>query len=645
MEPANGYNGYVKRFAAERNFASPKMTDNMETEDEFQPDTVAVLDCGAQYGKVIERRITELCVRTKMLPLHTSASMLIGKYKAIIITGGPFSVNDVDAPRCDSGIFKLGIPVLGICYGFQLINKVFGGTVERKSYREDGQDFVEIDVTCPLFKNLAATELALLTHGDSIGAVAPSFTVVAKSRNLVAAISNEQKRIFGVQFHPEVDLTPCGGKIIRNFLFSIADCKPNYTMENRLSACLNEIKNTVKDKKVLILCSGGVDSTVCAVLLRKALGKSKVIPVFIDNGLLRKNEATEVMIKYIARQLKLNMKEVYLAQGTLRPDLIESANHLVSSHADTIKTHHNDTSLVRALRACGRIIEPLKDFHKDEVRALARDLNLPDYVINRHPFPGPGLAVRILCRTSDIQLPMQFVETQNLLNKLVNLSACQESDPHAFAEIKNRLAGPDFEDLMDMSESLDVNALLLPLLSVGVQGDQRTYTMAAAITTHHLPVPWDCLFSLARIIVRVVPRVNRLVFVFGKLVKEGVQNFTPTLLTSYVIDVAREVDSLAHGVLKKNNLMNAVSQMPVILLPLHFDRPSGSNDYPSVRWSVVLRPVVTQDFMTAVPAEPGKHLPISVVNEMVSTIENSLPCISRVLYDLTPKPPGTIEWE
>ncbi|KRY09791.1 GMP synthase [glutamine-hydrolyzing] [Trichinella patagoniensis] len=714
MEPANGYNGYVKRFAAERNFASPKMTDNMETEDEFQPDTVAVLDCGAQYGKVIERRITELCVRTKMLPLHTSASMLIDKYKAIIITGGPFSVNDVNAPRCDSGIFKLGIPVLGICYGFQLINKVFGGTVERKSYREDGQDFVEIDVTCPLFKNLAATELALLTHGDSIGAVAPSFTVVAKSRNLVAAISNEQKRIFGVQFHPEVDLTPCGGKIIRNFLFSIADCKPNYTMENRLSACLNEIKNTVKDKKVLILCSGGVDSTVCAVLLRKALGKSKVIPVFIDNGLLRKNEATEVvemlksldfdvksfnksrefihstlpihdkllgafedamlcrtcnpemkrriigdtfmrMIKYIARQLKLNMKEVYLAQGTLRPDLIESASQLVSSHADTIKTHHNDTSLVRALRACGRIIEPLKDFHKDEVRALARDLNLPDYVINRHPFPGPGLAVRILCRTSDMQLPMQFVETQNLLNKLVNLSACQESDPHAFAEIKNRLAGPDFEDLMDMSESLDVNALLLPLLSVGVQlvmirktalqGDQRTYTMAAAITTHHLPVPWDCLFSLARIIVRVVPRVNRLVFVFGKLVKEGVQNFTPTLLTSYVIDVAREVDSLAHGVLKKNNLMNAVSQMPVILLPLHFDRPSGSSDHPSVRWSVVLRPVVTQDFMTAVPAEPGKHLPISVVNEMVSTIENSLPCISRVLYDLTPKPPGTIEWE
>ncbi|XP_003366547.1 GMP synthase, partial [Trichinella spiralis] len=295
------------------------------------------------------------------------------------------------------------------------------------------------------------------------------------------------------------------------------------------------------------------------------------------------------MIKYIARQLKLNMKEVYLAQGTLRPDLIESASQLVSSHADTIKTHHNDTSLVRALRACGRIIEPLKDFHKDEVRALARDLNLPDYVINRHPFPGPGLAVRILCRTSDIQLPMQFVETQNLLNKL---------DPHAFAEIKNRLAGPDFEDLMDMSESLDVNALLLPLLSVAcydqketaLQGDQRTYTMAAAITTHHLPVPWDCLFSLARIIVRVVPRVNRLVFVFGKLVKEGVQNFTPTLLTSYVIDVAREVDSLAHGVLKKNNLMNAVSQMPVILLPLHFDRPSGSNDHPSVRWSVVLRP-------------------------------------------------------
>jgi len=254
---------------------------------------LAILDAGAQYGKPIDRRIRELNVETELLPMDTHASEL-RKYKAIVISGGPESVYDENAPRFDPSIFELGIPVLGICYGMQLMNYNSGGLIERKDVREDGQERISIDTDSELFYDLNKREAALLTHGDSIDTIAEGFKQIADSNGLIAAIENPDKRLYGVQFHPEVDLTENGMKVFHNFLYRIAGFSGDYTMEDREEHAINYIRDTVGDKKALVLVSGGVDSSVCAALLNKALGSENVYAVHIDNGLMRLNESVKV---------------------------------------------------------------------------------------------------------------------------------------------------------------------------------------------------------------------------------------------------------------------------------------------------------------------------------------------------------------
>ena len=497
---------------------SERMTQSSE-----QIDKVAILDAGSQYAKVIDRRIRELAVCSELVPLQTPVTELLAQnYKAIIISGSPGSVNDPVPVYYDPNLFNCGLPILGICYGLQMLNKQRGGTIVRQAVREDGQFQVELNVNdCPLFKNLNRLENVLLTHGDSIEKLGENLISVGRSESFVVACADREKPIYGVQFHPEVsfelhthifnrcsfqvDLTDHGMEIFRNFLFDIAHCHPTFTIGSRIDEAFERIRLFVKDQMVFVLCSGGVDSSVCAALLTRALPSEQVKIVSVDNGFLRQNESAEIrqtlsqfatvnyidasqrfaqaktfvraktdsagnpqrrtsissnflslydadvlleetfplneetepehkrkiigdtfvkVVQEFLREHNYTFDDIILAQGTLRPDLIESASHLASQggHADAIKTHHNDSPMVRELRKRDRVIEPLKDFHKDEVRQLGLTLGLSPDVIHRHPFPGPGLAIRILCANEPYMPNDLFAQTSTLLRTIVTYS-------------------------------------------------------------------------------------------------------------------------------------------------------------------------------------------------------------------------------
>lgn len=493
---------------------------------------ILVLDFGSQYNQLIARRIREMGVYSELKPHEIKAADIKarGDVEGIVFSGGPKSIYAEDAYHCDPEIFELGIPIMGICYGMQMTTQFYGGRIERGTTKEYGRMPVNIEGDCPLFKGLPAKQNVWMSHGDYVAEVALGFTIAARSDNgITAAAWNEQKKMYLVQFHPEVRGSEYGFDMINNFVFEVCHAKKNWSMENYIDMQIAKIREQVGDKKVLCGLSGGVDSTVVAVLIHKAIG-DQLTCMFIDHGMLRKNEGDQVMdmckglfginvvridakdrflgklagVTEPERKRKIIGNEFvycfdeecrklgefdFLAQGTLYTDVIESG----TKTAQTIKSHHNVGGLPKDMKF--KLVEPLNVLFKDEVRVLGEKLGIPSHIVWRQPFPGPGLAIRII---GDITEEKLFI--------------VRESDAILREEIAK--AGLD----RDIWQYFTV---LTNLRSVGVMGDERTYDYALGIraitsidgmTADWARIPYDVLEIISRRIVNEVKGVNRIVY-------------------------------------------------------------------------------------------------------------------------------------
>lgn len=496
---------------------------------------VMILDFGSQYTQLIARRIREQNVYAEIVPCHMPFDEIRRENpSAIVLSGGPSSLYEKGAPRIGPEIFGLGVPVLGICYGLYVVVEAFKGGIKGSSRKEYGRAVITIREKSRLFKGLRKNETVWMSHGDKVTAPPPGFRVIASSENAeTAAIEDRERRIYGVQFHPEVYHTDHGTEILRNFLFDICGLKPSWNMKSFIASSVSAIRTEVGDGTVLLGLSGGVDSTVTAVLLDRAIGK-RLYCVFVNNGVLRKNEAEQVIDRF-KRHMKLNLIYVdasdrflkklkgvenpekkrqiigrefikvfmeearkigrfdFLAQGTLYPDVIESVS--TKGPSDTIKSHHNRVPEVLKLIRSGRVIEPLKELFKDEVRVLGRELGLADELVHRHPFPGPGLAIRIVGEVTRERV-----------------ATLQEADAILIEEI--RAAGL-YRSLWQMF------AVFLPVKSVGVMGDKRTYenvialrgvTSVDAMTADWAYLPEAVMRKISNRIINEVRGVNRVVY-------------------------------------------------------------------------------------------------------------------------------------
>jgi GMP synthase (glutamine-hydrolysing) len=572
---------------------------------------IVVLDAGGQYCHLEARKVRELGVYAEVRASDTPAAELASA-KGIIISGGPSSVVEPGSPTVDPAIFRTGQPVLGICYGLQLMAHLLGGEVRGNDKGEYGLATLDLDASDDLlFNGLDGSQQIWMSHRDSVRTLPEGFSVVGRTDTCpVAAIAAPARKLYGVQFHPEVVHTARGHEYLRNFVFRVCEAVADWDPSHRAPLIEQEIRECTGNRSVFFFVSGGVDSTVAFTLCTRALGAERVRGVYVDTGLMREGEtdfvrrmpgitvehAEEQFLNALAGVTDPEQKrhiigeefvrvqeriiearhileeQWILGQGTIYPDTIESGG---TANAALIKTHHNRVAGIQKLIECGRIVEPLKSLYKDEVRAVGRELGLPSELLDRHPFPGPGLAIRCLC--SEFDAPVRATD----------------------------------------------DGYVIPVNSVGVQGDSRSYAPVIAIDE----------FDHAR----ATALINRLTSVNRVVTAVQLRAPLPELLvracslTPERLDRLRCADAVVRRLSHASGYDHRVWQFPVILIPL------GTADAPD---SIVLRPIDSVDGMTAQSVTMDNDL----LQQMAADVLQ-VPGIAGVFYDLTHKPPGTIEWE
>lgn len=594
---------------------------------------ILVLDFGSQYTHLLARRVRELGVFSEIV-LPSVSSGVLEACSGIILSGGPASVYEAGAPEFNQEIFSCGKPVLGLCYGQQLMGYFFGADISPGKSKEYGFAELAIKKKGLLFLGLSKKQVVWMSHGDQVKSLPAGFECTASTVDCQnAAFENTAKNLFGLQFHPEVTHTKNGLKILSNFVFGVCGCEKNWLPKNFLQEKIDFIKKSAGGKKVFVLASGGVDSTVALALFVRALGGENVFALHVDHGFMRKGESKEVKqaldklglkelhvvdaseqfftaLKSVAdpeekRKIigqlfvdiansetsKLNWEKSQwlLGQGTIYPDTIETQG---SKHASRIKTHHNQADIIKELSRQGRVIEPLKDLYKDEVRELGELLGLPKGLVWRQPFPGPGLAIRCLC------------------------SEGKEVDISHIEQMANEISG-----------RFGFSAKILPIKAVGVQGDFRTYRFVCALFGK---MDWKKLEALSIRLTNELNEVNRVVYSVFPSKIESVELAGAFLIKERVL-LLQEADAIAMQAIEKHKLLQKIWQFPVVLLPIKIN---GFGE------SLVLRPVQSREAMTA----RFFVLPKKVLDEIVVKIKK-LPSIGAVFYDITHKPPATIEWE
>ena len=580
-----------------------------------------MLDAGGQYCHLIARKVRDLGVYAEVRPSETPASEL-GTRRGLIISGGPNSVYEPDSPTVDPAIFSAGPAVLGICYGHQLMAYLLHGVVRKGEKGEFGLAVLDLASRDPFLEGIADHQQVWMSHRDTVEHIPDGFRALGSTQTCrLAAMGDSRRRLYGVQFHPEVVHTRQGKELLANFLFRVCGCTRDWNPKHRAPLIEESIREAVGDRKVFFFVSGGVDSTVAFTLCSRALGPGRVRGIYVDTGLMREGETDFVrgifrglgdsFLVEDARSQFLNAlggvtdpeekrriigeefvrvqeraieshrfleEDWILGQGTIYPDTIESGG---TAKAAVIKTHHNRVPGIVRLMEANRIVEPLSFFYKDEVREVGRELGLPGNLLERHPFPGPGLAIRCLC--------------------------AEASEPVRRAE----------------------NGWLLPVRSVGVQGDSRSY--AHVLCLDKFPSPEENLQALATEMINRTAGINRMVARVTTLVPLAEMQVSKSWLSSERLARLRHVDAIVRRLTHQSSFDRQVWQFPVILIPV------GTPERPD---SVVLRPVHSVDGMTAQSVSMDRGLLESLAGQLTGVAG-----ICGVFYDLTHKPPATIEWE